>query len=73
MRRRRDMELARFMASTAGRVIRVGAGIALLIWALLGGGVLIGLVGLLLVAVGVFNVCLIAPLFRGPLRGNSLR
>lgn len=71
------MGLARFMASTAGRLLRVVAGVVL-IWVGLAsvggtGGWILAVVGLVFVAVGVFNICLLAPLFGGPLRGRDLQ
>jgi hypothetical protein len=59
----------------AGRVTRAVAGVALVaVGLVLGGGwLLLALVGLVFIAVGVFDVCLLAPLFRQPLSGKAVR
>jgi len=68
------MGLARFMSSTAGRLIRIIAGVALIaIGASMGGaGWILAAVGVVPIAVGVFNVCLIAPLLGAPFSGAKL-
>jgi nicotinamide mononucleotide (NMN) deamidase PncC len=69
------MGFAKFMASGAGRALRAVAGIALIVvGAVLGGGWwALSAVGLVFVAVGVFDVCLLAPLFGQPLSGKEVR
>lgn len=66
-----------FMASTAGRAIRVVAGLALIAWGLagLGGtaGVIVAVIGLVPLLAGLFDVCLFAPLFGCPMRGAEIR
>jgi len=64
-----------FMSSMAGRVTRAIAGVALVVvGAVLGGGWLVlALVGLVFVAVGAFDVCLLAPLFKQPFSGKAVR
>jgi hypothetical protein len=59
----------------AGRVTRAVAGAALVVvGVVLGGGWLVlALVGLVFIAVGVFDVCLLAPLFKQPLSGKAVR
>ncbi|MHB8657593.1 MAG: YgaP-like transmembrane domain [Solirubrobacteraceae bacterium] len=63
------------MSSRAGRLARAAAGIALIIVGLaaLGGtaGVIIALIGLVPLSAGVFNFCLLGPLFGVGLRGRS--
>lgn len=66
-----------FMASPAGRLARIVAGVALMAWGLLGIG---GTTGIIWVAVGavpllagLFDVCLFAPLFSCPLSGAKIR
>jgi hypothetical protein len=63
------------MSSMAGRVTRAVAGLALVVvGAVLGGGWLaVALVGLVFIAVGLFDVCLLAPLFKQPLSGKAVR
>ncbi len=69
------MGFVAFMSSMAGRVTRAVAGVALVaVGLVLGGGwLLLALVGLVFIAVGVFDVCLLAPLFRQPLSGKAVR
>lgn len=67
----------RFMASPAGRITRVLAGLALiLIGFLLVGGVwgwILAIVGLVPLAAGLFDRCVFAPLFGLPFVGPRLR
>jgi small-conductance mechanosensitive channel len=56
------MGFARFMSSTAGRLIRILAGIALILIGLL---VVHGTLGM--------NFCVFAPLFGGPFLGKEVR
>jgi Protein of unknown function (DUF2892) len=69
------MGFVAFMSSMAGRITRAVAGAALVVvGAVLGGGWLVlALVGLVFIAVGVFDVCLLAPLFKQPLSGKAVR
>ena len=69
------MGLPKFMASTAGRAARVIAGIALIVvGALLGGGWwALAVVGLVPLATGVLDVCLVNALFGQPLSGRTAR
>jgi hypothetical protein len=66
-----------FMASPAGRLARILAGTALILWGLVVQGELLGYflagLGLIPLLSGVFNVCLIAPLLSGPIDGRNLR
>ncbi len=66
-----------FMASTAGRVLRAVVGIVLVYvgWVTMGGtgGIIVALVGLVMIAAGVFDFCLFAPLFGNPLSGKKIR
>ncbi len=72
------MAFAKFMASTAGRAVRSGAGVVLLIVSLFSTSPItalgwVGIVaGVVLVLVGVFNICLLAPLFGQPLSGKEV-
>jgi len=60
-----------FMASPAGRLARAAAGVVLIVLgiALGGGGWILAAVGLVPLLAGVFDVCLLAPLFHQPVRG----
>ena len=70
------MDFARFMSSWAGRIIRIVAGIALIVVGLLlmSGlwGIVVAVVGVVMVAAGAFNFCLFAPLFGGPFMGSEI-
>ncbi len=70
------MGFARFMASPAGRLIRVVAGIVLIVVGLLvvkgTVGIVLAVVGLLPLVAGVANLCLFAPLFGGPFLGSKV-
>jgi Inner membrane protein YgaP-like, transmembrane domain len=70
------MEFARLMATNVGRMMRILAGMILIlaglvvlagIWRL----ILVG-AGLLLIAAGIFNFCLVAPLIGAPFFGRDL-
>jgi hypothetical protein len=67
----------RFMASTAGRITRVVAGLALIAVGLLliGGtaGIIVAVVGAVPFLAGLFDFCVFAPLFGGPLSGPKIR
>ncbi len=67
----------KFMASTAGRVTRIAAGIALVLWGLLGiggtAGIVVAIVGLVPLLAGLFDFCVFAPLFGAPLGGPQIR
>ncbi len=67
------MPFAKFMASAAGRGIRIVLGLALIFWGLLHGTPLLAVVGLIPLAAGVFNRCLLAPLIGAPFRGSDAR
>jgi len=72
------MELAKFMASSTGRIVRIVAGLILMalgIWVVestLWQWVLI-IVGLVPIAAGLFDFCLLAALFGAPLSGEEIR
>jgi len=63
------MDFVGFMRSTAGRVLRIAAGVVLVLLALVGPwsstalNVILLIVGLVLILVGALNYCLLAPLF----------
>ena len=66
-----------FMASSAGRITRIVAGIALIAagFFLLEGvtGIVVAVIGLVPLAAGVFDFCIFAPLFGNPLSGKQIR
>ena len=67
----------RFLASSAGRVVRAVAGLALIVigLAVVGGAIgwILAIVGLVPLAAGVFDRCVFAPLFGLPFAGPRLR
>ena len=70
------MKFSQFMASTTGRLLRIIAGIVLVIVGLMmqsTGGYVLAVVGLLPLAAGVFDWCIFAPLFRMPFTGKAIR
>lgn len=66
-----------FLASTPGRLVRVAAGLALIIWGIAGpGGItgtIVALIGAVPLAAGVFDFCVFAPLFGAPFSGPRIR
>lgn len=69
------MSFVTFMSSSAGRGVRVVAGLALIVVGFLAGGgwLALALVGLVPLAAGVFDVCLFAPLAKLPFSGRAVR
>jgi len=65
------------MASTAGRIARVVAGIVLVALGLLvlkgTVGIVVAVVGLVPLAAGLFDFCVFAPLFGCPMSGPKIR
>ena len=68
---------AQFIASGAGRLLRIVAGLGLIAWGYTmrdaSGGVALMVVGLVPLLAGVFDLCLISPLLGGPLSGRRIR
>lgn len=66
-----------FLASPAGRVTRIVAGIALIAWALLGlsgaTAIVVAVVGAVPLLAGLFDFCVFAPLFGASFRGPEIR
>ncbi|MEJ2150967.1 MAG: DUF2892 domain-containing protein [Chloroflexota bacterium] len=64
------------MSSTAGRLIRIVAGLALIVVGVLfvGGtlGTILAVVGLVPLLAGIVNVCVFAPLFGGPFLAKNI-
>jgi hypothetical protein len=71
------MGFAKFMASPAGRIIRIVAGIALILVGLLvvtgTWGYVLAVVGLVPLVAGIADFCVFAPLFGGPFQGREAR
>ena len=66
-----------FMASAAGRLLRIVAGIALIVWGYFGlagtATIVVILIGAVPLLAGVFDFCVFAPLFGCPLSGPKIR
>ena len=66
-----------FMASNTGRITRIVAGLALVVWGWFGlagtTGTIVALVGLVPLLAGLFDFCVFAPLFGAPLSGPKIR
>lgn len=72
------MGFAKFMASPTGRLIRVIAGIALIavgLWVLNAStlGIILAVIGVVPLVAGLFDFCVLAPLFGGPFSGPAAR
>jgi hypothetical protein len=74
---RGTLAFARFMASPIGRLARVVLGVVLILIGLFvvegTWGTIIAIIGVIPVAAGIANVCLIAPLLGVPFRGSDVR
>jgi hypothetical protein len=66
-----------FLASPAGRVIRLAAGAALVLWGVLGltgaAAVVVIVIGLVPLLAGPLDFCVFAPVFGAPLSGPKIR
>ena len=66
-----------FLASPAGRAVRIAAAIALVVWGVWGlgstAGLVVAIVGLVPLIAGLFDFCVFAPLFGAPLSGPKIR
>lgn len=69
------MVILEFLGSQPGRLVRIGAGLALIVAGLVLGGGWLGLAifGLVPLAAGVFDFCIFGPLFRLPFMGRRFR
>ncbi len=70
------MEFARFMSSPFGRLLRIVAGIVLIVLGLAvvygTAGIILAIVGLVPLVAGLFNFCVFAPLFGGPFLAKNI-
>lgn len=73
------MAFAKFMAKPAGRIIRIVAGVVLIIIGLAGIlptdqtlGIVVAVIGVVPILAGVFNVCLIGPIIGAPFSGRKV-
>lgn len=65
-----------FMASSAGRLARIVAGLALILVGIALGGAtqyVLSALGVVMIAAGAFDFCLFAPLAKLPLSGRAIR
>lgn len=70
------MAFAKFMAGWTGRIIRIVAGIVIIVVALTmiadpTLSIIVAIIGVLPILAGVFNFCLIAPLIGAPFSGRK--
>lgn len=67
----------KFMASKTGRITRIVAGAALIVWGLVGltgtTGIIVAVIGLVPLLAGLIDVCVFAPLFKNPFKGSEIR
>jgi hypothetical protein len=69
----------KFMASRAGRITRIVAGIVLILLGLFVDfhssvvGIILIVVGLVPLVAGIFDFCVFAPLFGAPMSGPKIR
>jgi hypothetical protein len=67
---------AQFMASPAGRVLRVVAGAGMIAGGIAmdsDGGTILAIAGGIPLSAGLFDVCYLSPLFGGPFKGRDIR
>lgn len=63
-----------FMASSTGRIVRIVAGIVLIVLGLSGTtSIIVAGIGAIPLAAGLFDFCIFAPLFGRPLSGPKIR
>jgi hypothetical protein len=71
------MALIDFLASPAGRITRIVAGIVLIVLGLLviegTAGIIVAIIGLVPLLAGLFDKCVFAPLFGAPFSGEDIR
>ena len=71
------MAFVNFMASTAGRLVRIVAGLVLIVVGLFEvggtGGIILSVIGVVPLLAGVLDFCIFAPLFGAPLSGKAIR
>ena len=71
------MALVDFLASSTGRWVRIAVGGAIFAIGLLAlkgtGGAVVAVIGLVPLLAGMFDVCLVAPLFGAALSGRKIR
>jgi len=67
---------ARFVNSTAGRIVRIVVGLGLIYWGFVSlpgtTGIILIVLGLVPLTAGVFHLCLISALLGGPISGARI-
>lgn len=70
------MEVARFMASPFGRLLRIAGGVAMILVGIMAfggiGGWILAVAGLVPLLAGAMNFCFVGPLFGAPFRGRDV-
>jgi len=64
---------AKFINSPAGRITRIVVGLALIIWGYDCNGIVLMIIGLIPLAAGALDLCLISALLGGPTSGKKVR
>ena len=71
------MAFVQFMASQTGRYVRIAVGIILLILGIFVvediAGIVLTIIALIPLLAGIFDVCVVAPLFGAPFKGADIR
>ena len=71
------MALVDFLAGSAGRWVRIAAGVVLVALGLLvigsTAGAIVAVIGLVPLLAGIFDVCVFAPLFGASFYGKNIR
>lgn len=67
------MFLLKFLGSTAGRWTRGIAGLALIVWGVSANLIVLTVLGAVVAAAGLFDVCLFAPLAGKSFNGKKFR
>ncbi len=68
------MSFAQFMAGPIGRGARIAVGLALIVIGIATGGTggwILAVIGLVPLAMGVLNICILAPLLKAPFSGKA--
>lgn len=65
------MSFAKFMAGPVGRGARVAAGVALIVIGIATGNWIVAVIGVAPLAMGVLNICILAPLLKAPFSGKA--
>jgi Inner membrane protein YgaP-like, transmembrane domain len=72
-----ETAFAQFISTTSGRVVRIVAGLALIAWGYTQRADMLGIalmiVGLVPLAAGALDICVMALFFGGPFAGRKIR